>query len=135
MAVKPLFTMDYIQNLFEDFVEERINKEIAILMRMGEEFVNKARTNGSYTDRTGNLRNSVGYVLMKNGIVIQKEIGLPQVAELFPEISDKFPNGIVLIGFAGMQYAEAVEAKGFDVITGSIPSTSEQMSMWSQFLS
>jgi hypothetical protein len=107
---------------------------IADLQKVGESFVSNARTNGSYKDRTGNLRNSVGYIILKNGESIfenfqqtvtgtikGKEVpnGVTVGEEFAQKAASEFPSGIVLIVVAGMNYAVYVESKGFDVITGS----------------
>jgi hypothetical protein len=115
---------------------------ISMLQRVGEEFITNARNKGSYKDQTGNLRSSVGYVVMKNGLQLSKggfvkiepnkskggklvniingpKVGEKLVEEISKELRAKYLNAIILIVVAGMHYAAAVEAKGFDVITGS----------------
>ncbi|MFN8291607.1 MAG: hypothetical protein U0U70_15225 [Chitinophagaceae bacterium] len=99
------------------------------LQRIGENFVKNARLNGNYTDRTGNLRSSIGYVIIKNGLQLSgsdwiqiKPGAAPGIAAgqgLINELAAKYPTGIVLICVAGMNYAAAVESKGFDVISSS----------------
>ena len=51
-----------------------------VLMRVGEECVNYARVNGGYLDQTGNLRSSIGYVVMDNGKIISQS-GFKKVKE------------------------------------------------------
>jgi hypothetical protein len=139
------------------------------LQKTGEEFVTNARNNGSYKDRTGNLRSSVGYVIMKDGkqlfdnfkefpakekttahIVTRKKgpqvdpgleafinkkesqglkedphapqvkkIGMEEAQRIINEQKKKFPSGLVLIVVAGMEYAAAVESRGYDVLSSS----------------
>lgn len=104
------------------------------LQKVGEEFVTNARNNGTYKDHTGNLRGSIGYVLFKNGIQVNDNfksyppsqaslkgtgIGPDQAKMIIDEIITKYPTGLVLVCVAGMEYAAAVESKGFDVITSS----------------
>lgn len=121
----------------------------AILTRMryvGEQFVKNARESQTYTDRTGNLRNSIGYIIMKDGKQIYENFrrtanteqriqrgkakgqtkkskgskeGVNAGKKIAQEAAAEFPTGYVLIGVAGMEYAAAVERKGFDVITAS----------------
>jgi len=98
------------------------------LMRVGEECVNYARTHGSYMDQTGNLRSSIGYAVLDNGKIIAEK-GFTQVREgadgvksgkeFINELISKNSAGIVLIVVAGMEYAAYVEARSYDVITGS----------------
>lgn len=99
-----------------------------ILARVGEECVLYARTNGSYTDQTGNLRSSVGYAVIDNGKVISKSgfgtikqgaEGASQGKDFLSEIMSQQGNGLVLIVVAGMNYATYVEAKSYDVISGA----------------
>jgi len=136
----PIFNMTHVQNIFEDYIEERVNREIAILQRIGEEFVNKARSINTYTDRTGNLRSSIGYVLLWDGD-IQKQNFNPkadakkQVSELMVKLKSDYPKGMVLIGFAGMEYAAAVESKNYDVISGSAPTKQAMEDAFKKFLS
>lgn len=50
-----------------------------------------------------------------------KEEGRSKAKEAAAEVATEYPRGYVLIGVAGMNYAAAVESKGFDVISGSAP--------------
>lgn len=103
--------------------------EDAILMRLqrtGEKFIKNARLNASFTDRTGNLRSSFGYIIIKNGSDVAEGFaggkgkeGKEAAQRVIEEVKQKFPSGYVLIGVAGMEYAAAVESLGYDVITGS----------------
>lgn len=81
-------------------------------------------TGVGFNDQTGNLRASIGYIVLHNGV---------QVAEDFTGVSDgieagrtyaagqgaDYPRGFVLIIVAGMEYATYVEDLGYDVISGS----------------
>ncbi|WP_276359902.1 hypothetical protein [Daejeonella sp. H1SJ63] len=113
-------------------IEQRFTMlDEAIISRfsyIGETFVKNARENGTYNDITGNLRSSIGYIVLKNGK--QKagggfekysngSKGQTSGKKFLKEISVKFPSGYVLIVVAGMQYAAAVESRGKDVLTGS----------------
>lgn len=104
----------------------------------GETFVRNARLNGSYQDITGNLRSSIGYIILVDGKQIDenfqeaengtdKETGIQIGVEFAKETALSFPKGIVLICVAGMSYAAAVEAKGKEVITGSSLELSSQL--------
>ncbi|GAA4328557.1 hypothetical protein [Flaviaesturariibacter amylovorans] len=130
MAVK--LTPKFKPAEFRAMMLERVARiEQAILLRLkrvGETYVANARTNGTYTDQTGNLRASIGYVILKNGEQIDlklegtKEAKTAAEAAIKDAIADmktRVPAGYVLIVVAGMEYAAAVEAKGKDVITAS----------------
>ena len=135
--MKAMFTMGAVQEYIESRVDMAEQKMIEALQYAGEEFVTKARTTGNYTDDTGNLRSSIGYVILKDGEVIDQnfqvagegsdgQTGKVKAMDFVNEISGDYPDGLVLIGVAGMSYAAAVESKGYDVITGSAP-TDEEM--------
>jgi len=109
------------------------NELIKQLCYIGEECIKIARTNGSYGDVTGNLRSSIGYVVLYDGKPVQYgaskqyagkkgngEAGPPAAEALLNELQAKFPWGIVLIVCAGMNYAAYVEAVHHkDVLTSA----------------
>jgi hypothetical protein len=136
----PIFTPSYVQNILKDFVTKQVDKEEAVLLRIGEEFVNNARQNGEYTDRTGNLRSSIGYILLRDGVIINQNIvgktteGRRIAAQLANEFKNMYNTGLVLVGFAGMEYAAAVESKGYDVISGSAPTKEQLLKAFKKFL-
>ncbi|MBS9774583.1 MAG: hypothetical protein KGV59_05435 [Tenacibaculum sp.] len=134
-GLKALFNMSQVENVLQHFQEEVDNKVIEIFQYMGEEFVNKARDLRTYVDDTGNLRSSIGYIILNNGKVVDanfKKIGDDgdtgvsigyQVAE---EVARDYPKGYALIGVAGMHYACALERRHhIDVISGSAPTEQE----------
>lgn len=104
-----------------------------MLQYVGEDFVRRARENREFKDDTGNLQSSIGYVIVKDRKIIWKAfngIGKSINAEgkeagerLAQSIALTIKDGWGLIGVAGMEYGIYVEARGIDVITGSIPET------------
>ena len=95
------------------------------LCAIGEKVRNAAIERGSYTDRTGNLRNSVGYVVIVDGQVYEfgsfgksdgNSEGKSTGQSYARSLVKKFPKGIVLIVVAGMRYASYVSARGKDVL-------------------
>jgi hypothetical protein len=113
--------------------KEKINKTILLnLQIIGEEFITEARTKtqsqGGFQDHSGNLRSSIGYVILYNGEqvfggefikVLDGGEGAEKGSQLLKNLSSDHPTGWVLIGCAGMEYSVYVEAKGRDVISGS----------------
>ena len=102
---------------------EVINKQVLMIMQyVGETGVNIARTSGSYHDRTGNLRSSVGLLIIDNGVVTSRNIvaksveAKASVDAFISELSAKYTKGMVLILLAGMDYASKVSAMNYDVI-------------------
>lgn len=127
---RPRFTRADVERIFQKKLERLEELIINRLTLVGERFVRNARLNGSYLDHTGNLRSSIGYVIIKNGNVIRDNFqeagagtdrgtGLSAAKTLAQEIQDRYTRGYVLVVFAGMNYAAAVESKGKDVLTGS----------------
>lgn len=127
----PGFSIRAIQAQLQKRVDEVESKFIEALQYEGELFINKARATGNYRDQTGNLRSSVGYVILKDGRTVKsafpgaKATGKAKAQEAAAEVAAQFPKGFVLIGVAGMSYAAAVESKGYDVITGSAPESNQ----------
>jgi len=125
---------------------DKIKKALIDLMcYVGEQCVSEARGYGNYNDITGNLRSSIGYVVLHNGQPVRygsaeqfsgsgtaetdgkKEQanngaeGVKQMRKLIRKLAGDLANiqGIVLVVAAGMNYAIYVEAKGKNVLTSS----------------
>ncbi len=133
MGLTPLYTSNDVKEVFDTFIEDVDVQLIQLFAYVGEEFVNLARNKKppqSFTDRTGNLRSSIGYVVALDGEVKIGDFegtgeGKARAKELVKEVLSDSSTGIVLIGVAGMQYASYVESKGYDVISGSVPKASK----------
>lgn len=102
-----------------------------VLQYIGEQCVKLAREKGTYNDITGNLRNSIGYVLVKNGSIISKNFeakveskvisgangkGILEGEALANELASRVGKGDALIVVAGMHYAHYVETLNKDVL-------------------
>ena len=106
---------------------------ITQLAYIGEEAVRIAREKGSYMDVTGNLRSSIGYCILADGepVVNGKterfqgksgsgSEGAAASQALLNKLKSKFPQGVVLIVCAGMNYAAEVEhVRHKDVLTSA----------------
>ena len=110
------------------YIDMKVKAVINMLAYVGEQVRNEAIENGSYKDQTGNLRSSVGYLIVEDGkIVVTSAFGRPnatpegkKVGKAFAEsLVSKFPKGIILIVVAGMNYAKYVSAKGYNVLDTS----------------
>lgn len=109
-----------IERFADNVVENIIQKVINAFLELGERCVAQARDKGSYQDRTGNLRNSIGYVVLRDGVKVGGSNPIRQEGKKFlEELSWKYRNGIVLIIVAGMNYATYVEARNYDVLTSA----------------
>ena len=83
----------------------------------------------NWKDDTGNLRSSIGYLVLSNGKVVGRnfalvnnrgEEGLKRAKEFAQELAGQYPRGYVLIIVAGMDYASYVEdIDGKVVLAGS----------------
>jgi hypothetical protein len=130
MGIKPKFNPgDFKRN-----VNQRMDRIDAVIISrlqyIGETFVNNARKNNTYRDITGNLRSSIGYIVMKDGKTIHedyqqsdkgsdKATGIETGKGLINKLKSSLGKGYVLIVVAGMDYAASVESKGKDVLTAS----------------
>jgi hypothetical protein len=130
--IKPKFTKADIEKYAKQQMKKMNTIIIARLQYVGETFVNNARSKtpeeGGFYDQTGNLRSSIGYVILKDGKKMNfsgfeklknGSLGQQRGQHLIKELSKNYPTGFVLICVAGMEYAAAVESKGKDVLTGS----------------
>jgi hypothetical protein len=123
MAIKQNFSSGDVERAIlrgkEQIMQQAINRFILV----GEDFVTNARQNHAYTDRTGNLTASMGYLILRDGVEIHSNfvdgIGATIGRKVAADIALRFPKDIVLIVVAGMGYAAYVESKGFDVLTAS----------------
>ncbi|GAA0561562.1 hypothetical protein [Chitinophaga japonensis] len=135
IKVKPKYTAEQIRQVLADRVAKLDKAIISNFRYIGEKFVKNARENGNYTDRTGNLRSSIGYVILKNGAQVKENFrsvsggkdGLNQAKQSAKDAAKAFPKGYVLIVVAGMDYAAAVESRGYDVISSSSTQAKEDL--------
>ena len=110
-------------------VEARLQVIVNTLCYVGEQCIIEARDGGTYTDQTGNLRSSIGYAVVWDGKVVQRDCidkikqgdkGVSDGNEYLSKcIKGRRRKGIVLIVTAGMNYAEYVEAKGYNVLSSA----------------
>ena len=120
----PEFTQADIDKKVDSFQKSKIQKMFEVLSYVGIRSVNYAKNNHTYKDQTGNLTSSIGYAVIYNGSVKDEKYegtatGISQSKKVIADLSAKFFKGMVLVVVAGMEYAAAVESKGYDVITGS----------------
>lgn len=109
------------QAAIEQYVQDKVTEFTECLTRrlcyIGEAALKAAREKGDYTDRTGNLRNSTGYVVAIGGKIVttagfDKSEGLPFARELALSTD---ADGVLVV-CAGMKYATYVSARGYDVL-------------------
>jgi hypothetical protein len=141
MALTPQFSQKTIVADLQRFAKEQEEQFVKGLAFLGEEFVNAARSIRTYKDETGNLRSSIGYAIVKNGRVVSFKVSRSATegkseAESFvtQKVNEEPQKGIYLLVFAGMEYALYVEAKGYDVLSGSRPSRSQVLGFFKDLL-
>lgn len=131
MGLVPQFSMASIEAIFKKAEETHLRQITRVLRFVGEKAVNEARANGTYKDQTANLRNSIGYVIVLNGKIIDENFStsargsVPSTEnpvkygkDLAYEIA-KGQSEIALIVVSGMKYGAYVEARGYNVLTSA----------------
>lgn len=145
-GLMPMWTDQEVRRWFDYYVDRAEEKIFLLLQRAGEEFVKIAREKGKYNDITGNLRSSIGYVIVKDGKILSenyekgekgsdKATGVRAARRLTSELAGTYSKGFVLIGVAGMDYAILVEAmENKDVISAASAHTEEWIKKQSKIL-
>lgn len=129
----PITNSKKVKASFYNYVIEQAENArigaINALNYVGLECVNEARNSGKYTDRSGNLRSSIGYVVLEDGVQIKKGTfnkvlttateAEAKSNELMTRLASTYNTGLVLVVVAGMDYAAYVEAKGYNVLNSA----------------
>lgn len=125
MGVKATTSTKEISAILKQEAERHKRVLIRTMLYCAEEITNAARSTNSYTDRSGNLRSSVGCIVIVDGRIIQ-EYGFEQVKQGAQGVTDgkeyayslaaRFPKGIAIVAVAGKEYASYVADKGYDVL-------------------
>lgn len=121
MPIKQITPMSDIEEFIAKHIERNENMIIDNLAYVGKECVNNAKTNPGYTDQTGALRSSIGFMVLKNGSVIHQggfemvkegaEKGVIEGKKFAAELIARNSQGLVLVLVAGMNYAVRVETE------------------------
>lgn len=132
MGVRATFDMNRIQRYIDNKRMSFNQTIIKSLAYMGQLAADKARKEGEYNNWTNNLRSSVGYVVVHDGVIKHTNfrksgngtLGNGDEGQLVGEIlaidlSKEFKEGFALIVVAGMTYASYVESRGKNVLTSS----------------
>lgn len=103
--------------------QERLEKATIFMLKyLGENLAKYAKDNHTYTDQTGNLTNSIGYAVVRNGKLvnyggeIQPGDGAAEGLKIATKMANQSKASFSLLIVAGMNYAAYVEAKGYNVI-------------------
>ena len=130
--ITPQFNSNDIERILREKIEKYHQKVIRILRIVGEKCINEAREHGSYQDQTGNLRSSIGYIVLKDGKPIEKggfaptergtkkgKDGQKEGEAFINKVISQYPSGFVLVVVAGMKYASYVEARNYNVLSSA----------------
>lgn len=122
MGIAAQFGNSAITNPVLEF-QQRLEQAVMFVMSyLGERLAAYAKDHHTYTDRTGNLTNSIGYAIAKNGNIVQYSgtdqpgVASEESLKVAVEMARRLPADYSLLIVAGMNYAAYVEAKGYDVI-------------------
>lgn len=138
MAIRDVTPKGTVERAISQMMERMRTAIIRTLSYIGEQVVNEARSLPSppatmagkphkphYIDWTANLRSSIGYVVANGGKIVGGSSFEPvkggdegaRTGKAFAErLAGERYGDYVLIVVAGMEYAEYVAAKGFDVL-------------------
>lgn len=125
MPINQITPQSKVSEYLEKQIALRKKSLISTLKFVGEQCINEARSNGDYMDQTGNLRSSIGYIVVDAGKIISTggfsktksgSEGQSTGKDFAKELVGS--RGIVLIVVAGMNYAAYVESER-NVITSA----------------
>lgn len=130
----PAFTEADLGKQMEEIIGRIVRVTENELNQLGLQMTTAARMKtkgqGGFNDQTGNLRSSIGYILMYDGEVVTEDFriaergndrttGVTKGKDEAERISKESPEGWAIILVAGMEYASWVENMGYDVISGT----------------
>lgn len=109
---------------------ERINRAIIRTFQyIAEVLVREARMKGDYIDQTGNLRSSIGAIILLDGQIVSRSgfevvmggsSGTNEGLTYAQQIAAAYPRGVALVVVAGKDYAAHVAARGRDVLSSAV---------------
>ena len=118
MGIRPTFGRRQLNRYLRNGVETELHRRVLRnLNALGMQCVTLVRSLDTYKDRTSNLRNSIGYLIQKDGVVIDTffqavgggTLGKDTGETYAKDVGKNYPNGYALIVVAGMEYAGYVE--------------------------
>lgn len=122
-------SLDAFNGLMVDVPKILQEEIVRALAYLGEQCIIKIRDRSgeaSWFDQTGNLRSSIGYAIYGEGrkviesafdVVKNGSQGAAEGKKIIDELATKYAETFALVVVAGMEYADAVEARdGKDVL-------------------
>lgn len=124
MALKMTTPLQDIEKAMMRYAERSKKVVVRRVAYIAEDAINEQRRPdvGNWTDRTKNLRGSLGYKINQDGA--QKVNGLnPEASQeardasagVIAKTMQKYREGIVIVACAGMPYARYVSRRGYNV--------------------
>lgn len=123
--IEPVTPEEMLARYLQQEIAKREKALLTAMSYVGERCLAEMRSNYDYQDQTGNLTSSKGYCIVKDGVIWDissfnvVKSGAEGAAEgkiIANKLASKFNSGVVLIVFAGMNYAYYVSDKGYNVI-------------------
>lgn len=105
--------------------ERRIESALVdYLASIGERLCDVARATKTYDDVTGNLTDSIGYGVVRDGVVVRYGgfgggVGGSKGLDALQRATSESGSGTSLVCVAGMKYATYVERRGYAVLDGA----------------
>ena len=128
MPIKLVTPQSEIDAYIDSSIEKALQVVVNTFMYVGEACIREARVRGSYMDQTGNLRSSIGYVVVADGEIVRKNIvdtvkngtdGAKEADSFIESLASELSASVGLIVVAGMNYASYVAGRGYDVLTSA----------------
>lgn len=131
MAIKMTTQKKEIESYLKQCSEQVHKETVRVLSYIGERCIIEARDRSqieSWIDRTGNLRSSVGYVIVANGEIVaisdfnqvnSGSEGKNEGEAYARTLASSITKGYAVIVVAGMSYASFVEAMENKVVLAS----------------
>lgn len=131
MGIRMVTSMSEINAAIQAEAERAEMLTIRALSYLGEQCIIEAKDRpqeSSWFDQSGNLRSSIGYIIVSNAHIVQYSgfnqvkqgsQGIKEGKDLAEELARKYSSGYALVVVAGMNYAELVEAMDNKVVLAS----------------
>jgi hypothetical protein len=132
MATKGSFDIGKFKRKLEKTFNVDVIEDIIEAIYLGAtDIIKAAKNNDTYKDQTNQLRSSLGFVLYHNGQKVRQyfeatsrnaegtggDVGVQKGLATAEAVAQQHNEGICCVLVAGANYALAVEAKGYDVMT------------------
>ncbi len=123
-----------LEKVLEKFKNRIDEKVVARLTEIGEKSVEIARNlpnqGKTYRNRTGHLRDSIGFAVLKDGAIVAEDFIDPVGRSAVINRQGERYSGFRLIIVAGAEYATDVHVRGYDVLDSALINAEKQFQEW-----